>query len=203
MLNGVQNQPPSLISDSDLESIPPEKMFKKKFIGKTQYCYFIPSSIPGLSYALVNRDKWIYSIVPTDSQIVKKIDYHEFLSLKLLEAKLEKDHILKTIPDAIRDKNARAKETTVKVRQYYAQHCNDFAVRENCLWMDGRLAIPKDKSSAVLNRLHHKNFAAAKDVWIPLMHRNLAATAKYCKICLEAGKNLLTFLNRTFLKVNW
>ena len=33
-------------------------------------------------------------------------------------------------------------------------------------------------------------FAAAKDVWIPLMHRNIAATAKYCKRCLEAGKNL-------------
>ena len=31
-------------------------------------------------------------------------------------------------------------------------------------------------------------FEAAKDVWIPLMHRN--ATAKYCKICLEAGKKL-------------
>ena len=33
-------------------------------------------------------------------------------------------------------------------------------------------------------------FAAAKDVWIPLMHQNIAATAKYCKSCLEAGKNL-------------
>ena len=32
-------------------------------------------------------------------------------------------------------------------------------------------------------------FAAAKDVWIPLMHRNLSATAKFCKHCLETGKN--------------
>ena len=60
-------------------------------------------------------------------------------------------------------------------------------MRENCLWMDGRLA---------LNRLHHnhhgqdKMLVAAKDVWISLRHRNLAATAKYCKSCLEAGKNL-------------
>ena len=51
-------------------------------------------------------------------------------------------------------------------------------------------------SSALLNQLHHnhdgqdKTFVAAKDVWIPLMHRNLAITAKYCKSCLEAGKNL-------------
>ena len=33
-------------------------------------------------------------------------------------------------------------------------------------------------------------FAAAKDVWIPLIHRNITATAKYCKNCLEAAKNL-------------
>ena len=33
-------------------------------------------------------------------------------------------------------------------------------------------------------------FAAAKDVWISLMHRNLAAKAKNCKSCLEASKNL-------------
>ena len=68
--------------------------------------------------------------------------------------------------------------------------------------MDGRLAIPTDTSSAVLNRLHHnhhgrdKMFASAKDVWIPLMHRNFAATAKYCKNCLVAGKNLKTDIQK-------
>ena len=93
-------------------------------------------------------------------------------------------------------KNPRAKDIITRLGQYYAQHYNDFAVRENCLWMDGRLAIPKDMSSAVLNNLHFnhhgrdKMFAAGKDVWIPLMHRNIAATAKYCKSCVEAGKNL-------------
>ena len=95
--------------------------------------------------------KWIYSIVPNDSKTVKKIEYPEILRLKLVEATLEKDFILKIIRDAIRDKNQRGKETIAKLGQYYAQHYNDFAVRENCLWMDGRLAIPKDMSSAVLN----------------------------------------------------
>ena len=62
--------------------------------------------------------------------------------------------------------------------------------------MDGRLAIPKDLSSAILNRLHYnhhgrdKMLAAAKEVWIPFMHRKIAATAKYSKSCIEAGKNL-------------
>ena len=134
--------------------------------------------------------------MPTDSRVVKKIDYPEILNSQLIEVNLEKDPILKTIHDAIRDRDPWAKDIITRLGQYYAQHYNDFAVRENCLWMDGRLAIPKDMSSAVLNRLHHNHhgrdemFAAAKDVWIPLMHRNLETTAKYCKSCLEAGKNL-------------
>ena len=134
--------------------------------------------------------------MPSDSKIVKKIEHPEVLSLKLIEANIEKDPIMKTIRDNIRLKNPRAKEIITRLGQYYAQHYNNFAVREKCLWMDGRLAIPKDLSSAILNRLHYnhhgrdKMFAAAKDVWIPLMHRNIAATAQYCKSCLEAGKNL-------------
>ena len=119
----------------------------------------------------------------------------EILNLKLVEANLVKNPILETICDAIREKDPRAKDIITRLGQYYAQHYKDFAVRENCLWMDGRLAIPKDMSSAVLNRLHHnhhgrdKIIATAKDVWVPLMHRNIATTAKYYKSCLEAGKN--------------
>ena len=194
------NQPPSVSSvssDSDFELVPPEIIDQKQTNSKKSNTIIsFPHQFPGLSYPLVQNNKWIYSIVPSDSKVVRKFDHPESLSLKLVEANLEKDPIMKTTRDAIRDKNPRAKEIFTRLGQYYAQHYNDFAVRENGLWMDGRLAIPKDMSSAVLNRLHFnhhgrdKMITAAKDVWIPLMHRNLAATAKYCKSCLEAGKNL-------------
>ena len=73
-----------------------------------------------------------------------KIDYPKILNLKLVEANLEKDPILNAIRDAIRDKDPRAMDVVARLGQYCAQHFNDFAVRESCLWMDGRLAIPKD-----------------------------------------------------------
>ena len=194
------NLPPSVSSvssDSDIELIPPEIFAQTQTNSKKSNTIIsFPHQFPGLSYPLVQSDKWIYSIVLSDSKVVRKLDHPEILSLKLVEANLEKDPIMKTIRDAIRDRNPRAKEIITRLGQYYAQHYNDFAVRENCLWMDGRLAIPKDMSSAVLNRLHFnhhgrdKMFAAAKDVWIHLLHRKIAATAKYCKSCLEAGKNL-------------
>ena len=62
--------------------------------------------------------------------------------------------------------------------------------------MDDRLAIRQDLSTSILNRVHYnhhgrdKTFAAAKMVWIPLIHRNFWATAKMCQHCLEAGKTL-------------
>ena len=184
-------------SDSDIELIPPEKVVPKQTNSKKLNTIIsFPHQFPGLSYPLVQNDKWIYSIVPTDSKVVKNFDNPEILSLKIVEANLEKDPILKTIRDAVRDKNPKVKAIVTRLGQYYAQHYNDFAVRENCLLMDGRLAIPKDMSSAVLNHSHFnhhgrdKMFAAAKDVWTPLMRRNIAATVKYCKSCVEAGKNL-------------
>ena len=67
---------------------------------------------------------------------------------------------------------------------------------ENCFWIDGAWSCRRICHRQYRNPLHYnhqgrnKMFAAMKDVWIPLKHRILAATAKYCKSCLKAGKNL-------------
>ena len=110
------NQPPSVSSDSDIELIPPEKVAQKQTNSKKLNTIIsFPHQFPGLSYPLVQNDKWIYSIVPSDSKIVRKIDYPEILSLKMVEASLEKDRIMKTIRDAIKDKNPRAKEIITRL----------------------------------------------------------------------------------------
>ena len=148
---------------------------------------------PGLSYPLVKNEKWVYSIVPMYSKIVKKLQFPEILNLKLVEANLEKDPILKTIRDAIRDRKRTAKK---KSSSGSGSTTRSTTVRENCFWMDGRLAMPKNLATSFLNRLHHNHhgpdrmFAAAKDVSVPLMHLNFSATAKFCKHCQEARKSL-------------
>ena len=48
----------------------------------------------------------------SNSKIIKKIEQPEVLSLKLIEANIEKDPIMKTIRDTVRDKNPRATELT-------------------------------------------------------------------------------------------
>ena len=62
--------------------------------------------------------------------------------------------------------------------------------------MDDKLVIPTSLHEAINNRLqyyhHGKNnmFAAAKNIWYPCIHRNIASTAKICQECILAGKNL-------------
>ena len=117
-LNVVLNrlsQPPSVSSDSDIEMIPPEKLDTKQTNSKKLNTIIsFPHQFPGLSYPLVQNKKWIYSIVPSDSKIVKKIEHPEVLNLKLIEANIEKDPIMKTIRDNIRDRNPRVKEIITK-----------------------------------------------------------------------------------------
>ena len=62
--------------------------------------------------------------------------------------------------------------------------------------MDGWLEILKYLSTSILNRVdfnyrgRDRMSDSLKDVWILLLHRNLSATAKVCKHCLEPDKNL-------------
>ena len=128
VLNRVENQPPSLSSDSDIEVLTPDKVIPKKtYSKKLNTVNSFPQQFTGLSYPLVQSDKWIYSIVPTDSRIVKNIDYPEILNLKLVEANMKKNPILKTIRDAIRDKGTRAKDiitqTGTILRSTYQRFC--------------------------------------------------------------------------------
>ena len=106
------NQPPilsSVSSDSDIELIPPEIIAQKQTNSKKSNTIIsFPHQFPGLSYPLLQSDRWIYSIVPSDSKVVRKLYHPEILSLKLVEANLEKDPIMKTKRDAIKDRNPRA-----------------------------------------------------------------------------------------------
>ena len=101
--------------------------------------------------------------------MVEILEFPYILNLMLVEANLEKDPILKTIKDTTGDKNPGAKEVVTRLAQY----CNDFSARENCLWMDGRLAIPIDLSTSILNRLQFRCMDPTNAIEKPL---------SYCKI---------------------
>ena len=55
----------------------------------------------------IKAENWAYSLTATYCKIVKKLGHSEILSLKVVEANLDDDLILKVISDAIRDKSPR------------------------------------------------------------------------------------------------
>lgn len=130
---------------------------------------------------------------------------HPLLNLKLVEANLEKDEDLKIIRDLILNKDTLAREKIRKLKHglYLASYFNTYSVAENCLWMNGKLAIPASMTECILNRLHFSNhgrdamYSASKDVWFPMIEGNISAIAKYCKKCLAAGKILSLVLKKS------
>ena len=68
--------------------------------------------------------------------------------------------------------------------------------------MEDKVVLPNILHKAINNRLHYyhhgksNKFAAAKDVWFPYNHRNIAAMVKKCRECTAAGKNLKTMCSK-------
>ena len=94
------------------------------------------------------------------------------------------------------------KEELLEIGKYWAQYANDLSLRDNCMWLDGRLVIPLPQQVPIESRIHYYHhgkrnmYKAARGVWYPYMYRSLAAKATYCQQCTEAGKNLKPLLPR-------
>ena len=88
------------------------------------------------------------------------------------------------------------------MNRYYSQFVNDFHVRDNVLWMDDKQVKKNIEHKAINNRLHYYHhgksniFKAAKDIWFPYIHRNIAAMAENCRESAVAGKNLKTMRSK-------
>ena len=74
--NRVKNQPSSLSSDSDIEIFFPEEIvLKRNSSKKSNTVISFPHQFPGRSNPFKNSEICVYSIVPTESKIVKNIVY--------------------------------------------------------------------------------------------------------------------------------
>ena len=73
---------------------------------------------------------------------------------------------------------------------------HQMAVVDDCILVDGRLAVPGQLRSAVLKRIHrgHPGQEAMLDVskylWWPHMHKDIVNLAEECRSCTRYGKNV-------------
>ena len=166
---------------------------------KTKTIISIPSVYPGESYAPVNPESKVMSIIPRNCKIVSKqtaLALPKLFNLRFIESQYKSDPHLQAIIELIKCEDPRLHSKIAAMSKYFAQYTQDFHVRDGCLWMDERLVIPNTLQTAVVNRLHYYHhgkssmFDAAKDIWYPYMFRSLATIAGNCQECILAGKNL-------------
>ena len=157
----------------------------------------IPSVYPGESYSPVTPENRVMSIIPRNCKVVNKQNaLQELFNLRFIESQYNSDSQLQAIIEMIKCKDPDLHTKIAAMSKYYAQYTQDFHVKDGCLWMDGRLVIPKTLQAAVNNRLHYYHhwksnmFEAAKDIWYPYMFRSSATIAGNCQECTLAGKNL-------------
>ena len=87
-------------------------------------------------------------------------------------------------------------EVLSKRNKLFMPMFKDLRVDGGLLYYENRLVIPTDMRQAILNSLHSGHpgrdamIASVDEVWWPQIHRQIVATAKTCKNCQKAGKNL-------------
>ena len=74
---------------------------------------------------------------------------------------------------------------------------NSLSVDErNFLFLDNRLVIPQNLRASIMSALHYGHpgrdnmLRGIADIWWPKCHREVINTAKFCKDCSKAGKNV-------------
>ena len=71
---------------------------------------------------------------------------------------------------------------------------HQMAVVDDCIVVDGRLAVPGQLRPAVLKRIHRGHPEAMLDVsrylWWPHLHKDIVNMAKECRSCTRYGKNV-------------
>ena len=110
---------------------------------------------------------------------------------KLLEIFTGKDIILTDVRDCVIRK---VEERLKDIRPYIHSYWRDMSVKNGCLCIDERIAIPKAIKDAVLEDIHSTHpgsfamLSLAQNIWWPYIHREILANASECKACTEVGK---------------
>ena len=118
---------------------------------------------------------------------------NKVFSKKFLAILTGKDAILKEVRDCVIRNDA---DRLQEISPYLFAYWRDLSVKNGCVCLDERIAIPKSIKDAVLEDIHSTHpgsFAMrslAQNIWWPYIHRDILAKASECKACTEIGKNL-------------
>ena len=130
----------------------------------------LPSAFKGETIPPVDPTNLGMSIVPRAYKIVSKItSLHELFNLQFIESQYASDPQLNAIRDSIKTKDLHIQEKVYAMNRSYSQFVNDFYVRENVVWMDEKLSVPMNLTTAInirIHAIHRKSEYPEKSTWI-------------------------------------
>ena len=107
----------------------------------------------------------IKRVTPRDCKVVKKQDcLPELFSLKLVDANYKGDNQIEAISDKLVLKDPNFAEEVWARGGFPDQYADYFHMRDGCLWMQERLAIPILLRRPIIIRTH--SYHPAKPVWL-------------------------------------
>ena len=126
-----------------------------------------------------------------------KFALSKIFSSSLMASLSTKDAILKEIRDCILTENEdRCKQISPYIHLFW----KDLHVRNGCVCIDDRIALPHAIKDAYVDAIHatHPGTWGMTDMathaWWPYMHRDIATKSAKCNPCVKIGKNLKKLL---------
>ena len=133
----------NLLSSDEITVINPEivAITKNTRNSKINTVLSIPSKFPGELFPTVNPNQQIMSIIPRDCKVIKKFQaLPELFNLEFVASNIPADVNLVRVKEAL-EKKINLKEELLKIGKFWAQYANDLSLRDDCVWLDGRLVI--------------------------------------------------------------
>ena len=146
----MPSQLSSLSSYLDIEVMPHKNLQpKSSALKKLENYYFVPPSVPEHLVPTANSEKEVYSIVPTDCRLLKRLDFPGILNIKLVDANLEQGTDIKDHQRRYQGVKLKNKGRCHAARTVLRAALQKFLSNRNFFWRVDRLPIPKKLSTSI------------------------------------------------------
>ena len=178
--------------DETLMQVKPSTASKVRFADKAG-----PSTAPAVpaTTSTPNTDATTVTSPSTDDLYTDAFNFAltKIFSSFLMASPTSKNAILKEIRDCVLTEN---EDKCKQISPYIRSFCKDLHVKNGCVCIDDRIAIPNSSKDAYVEAIHATHPGSwgmtdmAAHAWWSYMHRDIITKTASCNRCAEIGKNL-------------
>ena len=184
-----------MMSNSDDETL---MQVKHLTLSKVRFAdEAVPSTAPAVlaTPSTPNTDTTTVTSPSTDELYTDAFNFalSQIFSSTLMASLTSNDAILKEIRDCILTEN---EDRCKQISPYIHTFLMDLHVKNGCVRIDGRIAIPNSIKDAYVEAIHATHTGSwgmtdmATHAWWPYMHRDIISKTAKCSPCVKIGKYL-------------